>query len=125
MSNFPNRMDTFGFSLVQQLESSGQRNLLISPASVEIALGMVYAGATGETAEAMSRVLGIDNSSREVALKELTDLRKTLENPGKGVTLKVANAAWIDDSIRLNRKFSADLAGRNARCLFRPRCGQI
>jgi serine protease inhibitor len=110
MSKFPDRMDTFGFSLVQQLESSGQRNLLISPASIEIALGMVYAGATGETAEAMSRVLGIDNASREVALKEFADLRKTLENPGKGVTLKVANAAWIDDSIRLNRKFSADLA---------------
>ena len=110
MSKFPDRMDTFGFSLVQQLESSGQRNLLISPASIEIALGMVYAGATGETAEAMSRVLGIDNSSRKVALKELADLCQTLENPGKGVTLKVANAAWIDDSIRLNRNFSADLA---------------
>jgi serine protease inhibitor len=110
MSKFPDRMDTFGFSLVQQLESSGQSNLMISPASIEIALGMVYAGATGETADAMSRVLGIDNSSREVALKELADLRKTLENPGKGVTLKVANAAWIDESIRLNRKFSADLA---------------
>src|SRR6202030_745833 len=95
---------------VQQLESSGQRNLLISPASIEIALGMVYAGATGETAEAMSRVLGIDNSSREGALKELADLRKTLEDPGKGVTLKVANAAWIDDSVHLNQKFASDLA---------------
>jgi len=110
MSHFPDRLNTFGFSLVQRLETSGQRNLLISPASIEIALGMAYAGATGETAEAMSRVLGIDRSSREAALKEFAGLRATLESPGQGVTLKVANAAWIDDSVRLNHTFSADLA---------------
>lgn len=110
MSSFPDRFNTFGFSLVQKLETPGQRNLLISPASIEIALGMAYAGAAGDTAEAMSRALGIDSSSREAALNELADLVTTLGNPGQGVTLKVANAAWIDDSIRLNKKFSADLA---------------
>jgi serine protease inhibitor len=110
MSSFPDRFNTFGFSLVQKLETPGQRNLLISPASIEIALGMAYAGTNGDTAETMSRALGIDSSSREAALNELADLVTTLENPGQGVTLKVANAAWIDDSIRLNKKFSADLA---------------
>jgi serine protease inhibitor len=110
MSNFPDRFDTFGFSLAQSLETSGKRNILISPASIEIALGMVYAGATGETAEAMSRGLGLDNSSRETALNELAALRAALENPGPSVTLKVANAAWIDDSVHLNQKFSTDLA---------------
>jgi serine protease inhibitor len=110
MSNFPDRFNTFGFSLVQKLETPGQRNLLISPASIEIALGMAYAGATGETAEAMSRALGIDSSPREAALKELAGLGSKLENPGPSVTVKVANAAWIDDSLRLNKKFSADLA---------------
>jgi len=109
-NNFADRFNSFGFSLVQKLEISGPGNLLISPASVEIALGMTFAGATGDTAEALTRVLGIDSSSREAALNELTGLQETLENPGSGVTLKVANAAWIDDSIRLNKKFSADLA---------------
>jgi serine protease inhibitor len=110
MRDFPDRFDAFGFSLIQNLETSGNRNLLISPASIEIALGMTYAGASGETAEAMSRVLGIDSSSREAALNELGGLRAMLEKPGSGVTLKLANAAWIDDSIRLNQKFSTDLA---------------
>ena len=109
-SNFADRFNAFGFSLVQQLETPGQRNLLISPASIEVALGMVYAGATGETAEAMSRALGIDSSSRKTALNELAGLQATLENPGQGVTLKLANAAWFDDSIRLSAGFSADLA---------------
>jgi serine protease inhibitor len=108
--NFPDRLNTFGFNLVQRLESSGQRNLLISPASIEIALGMTYAGASGETADAVSRVLGLDGSSREAALKELGDLQAALQNPGPGVTLKVANAVWIDGSIHLNQKFATDLA---------------
>jgi serine protease inhibitor len=110
MSDFPDRSDAFGLSLIQNLESSGKRNILISPASIEIALGMVYAGASGETADAMSRILGIDRSSREAALNDLAGLRAMLEQPGPGVTLKVANAAWIDDSIDLNKKFSTDLA---------------
>jgi serine protease inhibitor len=110
MSDFPDRFDAFGFSLIQNLETSGTQNILISPASIEIALGMAYAGASGETAEAMSRVLGIDHPSREAALNELADLQSMLEKPGSGVTLKVANAAWIDDSIHLNEKFSTELA---------------
>jgi serine protease inhibitor len=110
MNDFNDQFDTFGFSLIQSLETPGKQNILISPASVEIALGMTYAGASGETAEAMGRVLGVNGSSREAALKELGGLGATLENPGPGVTLKVANAAWIDDSIHLNKKFSADLA---------------
>jgi serine protease inhibitor len=110
MSQFPDRLNTFGFSLAQRLVTPGQQNLLISPASIEIALGMTYAGATGETAEALSRVLGLDTSSREVALKDLANLRETLQNPGQGVTLKVANAAWIDHSVHLNQAFATDLA---------------
>jgi serine protease inhibitor len=109
MSQFPDRLNTFGFSLVQRLATPGKENLLISPASIEIALGMTYAGATGETAEALSRVLGLDTSSREVALKDLSNLRETLQNPGQGVTLKVANAAWIDHSVHLNQAFATDL----------------
>ena len=61
MSDFPDRFDAFGFSLIQNLETSGTQNILISPASIEIALGMAYAGASGETTEAMSRVLGINH----------------------------------------------------------------
>jgi serine protease inhibitor len=110
MNNFSDRLNMFGFNLLQKLETRDKRNLLISPASIEIALGMAYAGATGETAEAMSRALGLGSSSRETALSELTGLSATLENPGQGVTLKLANAVWIDDSVRLKERFSADLA---------------
>jgi serine protease inhibitor len=110
MSKSADWFNTFGFSLVQSLETSEQRNLLISPASLEIALGMAYVGAIGETADAMSHTLGLDRSSREAALEDLAALQSTLEKPEQGVRLKVANAIWIDQSVRLNEEFSSDLA---------------
>jgi serine protease inhibitor len=110
MGKFPDRLNRFGFNLVQSLQTPEQRNLLISPASIEIALGMAFAGATGETADAMSQTLGFDGGSREAALQDLAALQTTLERPEQGVTLKVANALWIDKSIQLNHEFSTDLA---------------
>jgi serine protease inhibitor len=110
MSKSADRFNTFGFSLAQSLETSKQPNLLISPASVEIALGMAYVGAAGETADAMSHTLGLDTSSREAVLKDLAALQSTLKKSEQGVTLKVANGMWIDQSVRLNEEFSSDLA---------------
>jgi serine protease inhibitor len=110
MDKFIDRANAFGFSLVQNLETPKERNLLISPASVEMALGMAYVGATGETADAISHTLGVDTGSRESALEELSALQRTLQQPEHGLILKAANAVWIDLSVRLNEKFSSDLA---------------
>jgi len=110
MGNFAARFNNFGFNLVQSLETPEIRNLLISPASIEIALGMAYAGAAGETADAIGHTLGIDSGSREAALQDLVALQRTLEEPEQGATLKVANAIWIEKSVRLNDEYSTDLA---------------
>ncbi|MEY2615183.1 MAG: hypothetical protein QOH78_956, partial [Verrucomicrobiota bacterium] len=56
MNDFPDRLDNFGFSLLERLEVSRPKNLLISPASIDFALGMAWTGADGETAQAMSRL---------------------------------------------------------------------
>src|SRR5271166_5924142 len=108
MGNLAAQFNDFGFNLVQGLETPEKRNLLISPASVEIALGMAYAGATGETADAISHTLGFNSGA--AALQDLAVFQRTLEEPEQGATLKVANAIWIDESIRLNDEFSSDLA---------------
>jgi serine protease inhibitor len=110
MSNPAARFNNFGFNLVQSLETPEKRNLLISPASIEIAIGMAYAGATGETAEAIGHTLGVDSGSREAALQDLAALQKTLEEPEQDTTLKVANAVWVDKPIQLKDEYSLDLA---------------
>ena len=110
MSKFADRLNTFGFGLIQSLQASKQLNLLISPASIEIALGMAYAGTAGETADAMSHTLGLSTTSREAALKDLATLQITLKQPEEGVTRKVANSIWIDQFVHLSKEFSSDLA---------------
>jgi serine protease inhibitor len=108
-SDFHDRLNVFGFNLAQKLDASGKQNLLISPASIAVALGMVYAGASGDTATEMSQALGLTATSRDQALSELGDLQTALTNPGEGITLKLANAAWVDRSMRLNKSFASDL----------------
>src|SRR4030081_1349859 len=100
MPRFSDRCNAFGFSLAEKLETPGKPNRLVSPLSVELALGMVYTGASGGTAEAINRVLRFDSTSREAAIAELSSLQQMLLDPGKGITLKIANALWIADSIR-------------------------
>jgi serine protease inhibitor len=108
-SDFHDRVNAFGFDLAQKLDSPGKENLLISPASIELALGMVYAGASGDTATETGQALGLTTASRSRALSELGDLQTALTNPGEGINLKLANAAWIDRSIQLNKSFASDL----------------
>ena len=118
-SNFHDQLDAFGFNLAQKLDASGQHNLLISPASIEFALSMVYAGASGDTAAEMRQALGLTSASQDQALSELGDLQTALTNPGAGITLKLANAVWVDRSIRLSKSFASELQAKfNAR--FHP-----
>jgi serpin B len=109
MDKFSDRAAAFGFSLIQNLEVPEQPNLLISPASVQIGLGMAYVGATGETAGAMSRAIGVSTASRESAFEELSALQKALEQPDQGLKLKAANAVWVDLSVPLKKEFSSDV----------------
>jgi len=110
MDKFSDRAGAFGFRLIQNLEIPERPNLLISPASVQIGLGMAYAGATGETADAMSSVLGVSRVSRESALEEFSALQAALEQPDEGIKLKAANAVWVDLTVPLNEEFSSDVA---------------
>jgi serine protease inhibitor len=110
MDKFSDRAGAFGFSLIQNLQIPERPNLLVSPASLQIGLGMAYAGATGETADAMSRALGVSTVSRESALEEFSALQAALEQPDEGIKLKAANAVWIDLSVPLNEEFSSDVA---------------
>jgi serine protease inhibitor len=109
-ANFREGLNTLGFGLCELLDPGAHRDLLLSPASIGFALGMAYAGASADTATAMSQALGLDAVSREEGLTELGGLQSALSSPGPGVTLKLANAGWVDQSIHLNSSFTDELA---------------
>jgi serine protease inhibitor len=78
----------FGFDLLDEV-TDGTGNAVTSPLSVAVLLAMVLAGAGGDTAEAMTRVLHLDDP-RDVRLGALLGQLGGIDD----VTLSVANALW-------------------------------
>jgi serpin B len=81
-------------------------NLFYSPYSISTALAMTYAGARGETAEQMARVLhfSLDQPRLHPAFAELT---RTLNGHGlpRDYRLEVANSLWGDRGLRVRAEF--------------------
>jgi serine protease inhibitor len=94
----------FGVSLlVKLMVDRRDENIVISPFSLELALGMVYAGCNGTSADELSRVVGFgpQTGSREVLFPGMA-LYSALPST---ITLKIANSLWCDRSTKLRPTF--------------------
>lgn len=80
----------FGFDLFAGV-ANGKQNTIMSPLSVAVLLGMVLAGAGGDTAAETAKVLHLDDR-RDVRVGALL---RTLADTDQ-VTLSVADALWAD-----------------------------
>lgn len=84
----------FGFDLLRkEVAANSGKNVLVSPTSVSIALGMAANGAVGTTKEGMTRALGID-SLGDAANLAYANLIDALDGDKLGVELAIANAIW-------------------------------
>ncbi len=87
----------FGFRLYANLANSdGEKNLFISPLSVELALAMTYNGAHGSTRQAMAKTLGWEG----LTLAQVNDGYHTLSNylyaaDPNNARLDLANSLWV------------------------------
>lgn len=88
--------NAFAFDLFARLAHEGkQENMVVSPYSISLALGMTYAGAAGRTASEMEKVLHVSMSPEEVhrAFASLMAGAKVAAGP-KRHEVHVANALW-------------------------------
>ncbi len=102
----------FGLSLLKKeaAASTGQ-NVLVSPASVAIALSMTLNGAKEATLAAMKATLGYsETESVEAINASLAAIIAGVTDPNIGVVLKVANAIWAEKNV----EFKADFFDRVA-----------
>ena len=85
----------FCFDLYGQLKSK-KGNLFFSPYSISTALAMTYAGAKGETAKEMAKVLHFDMEDEQVhaAFSKLQSYLNSLQN-NQDIELAIANSLWI------------------------------
>jgi serine protease inhibitor len=94
-------VNRFGFDLLDEV-TDGTGNAVTSPLSVAVLLAMVLAGAGGDTAEAMARVLHLDDP-RDVRLGALLGQLGGTDD----VTLSVANALWAQPGVPLEDDYLA------------------
>jgi serpin B len=92
----------FGVSLYRSLGAKSG-NIFLSPTSISAALGMVYAGGEGETAQEMAQALRYP----AVGLHEgMGALLRQLPIEAEGRVVRIANALWVQRDFPLRPEYS-------------------
>jgi serpin B len=96
----------FGLELLNQvIKNEDSPNIMISPASVSIALGMAYNGAETTTRDAFEEVLNYEGLSREEINEITKELIRVLLTNVKGNLLEIANSMWYDEGFPVEEEF--------------------
>lgn len=88
------------------------KNVMLSPTSLNFALGMIAEGAKGETKEALKEYLGTDNFAAYAKqyMKNIKKYNSDEENYGYKSKLKIADAVWVDDNFKLHDTFKKSVS---------------
>jgi serine protease inhibitor len=82
--------------------SSGHQNIVVAPFSISCAIGMMYPGMNGETAEEVHNAFFFNKKvARHV--DDFSDLLTQLENPSG--PLKISNSLWLRPGINFLPSF--------------------
>nr|XP_050023194.1 intracellular coagulation inhibitor 2-like [Dermacentor andersoni] len=100
----------FSVALFKELCSkAADQNVFFSPASISIALGMLYAGAAGKTLEELSSVLGLSDAELVDRDVVLTAYKSFLETKPENATLDMANTVLIHKDFNILDQYRSDV----------------
>ncbi|XP_026127719.1 probable serpin E3 [Carassius auratus] len=101
----------FGISLYQTLtEMENNSNLIVSPASVSLCLGLLQFGARGNTRAQLEETLGYDVNDARVQ-DILSQPQGDLGNSSDRVRLQLANALFVHSGVKLLPEFTQHALG--------------
>ncbi|HWV56582.1 MAG TPA: serpin family protein [Longimicrobiales bacterium] len=96
----------FGFELLRRVHAAAEEpNVLLSPLSASMALGMAMNGATGETYAAMKATLGFGGMSEEEVNLAYRGLIDQLRVRDRNVEFRLANSAWLREGFPFEQAF--------------------
>jgi len=96
----------FGLDLLKMVfGTEDEPNVMISPASVSIALGMAYNGAESTTRDAFEEVLNYEGLTREEVNEITKELIRVLVTNVSGNLLEIANSMWYDYGFPVEPEF--------------------
>lgn len=87
------------------LKKQSNENIFISPASVAIALDMLYNGANGKTQQAIGQTLELQGMSSQEINQANVFLKTILKNADPKVQISIANSLWARENEPFNPKF--------------------
>lgn len=113
-------VNSFGLDLYRLIAAQSEDNLVVSPASIALALGMARAGAAGDTADEMDAVLhGVASpenpnllNSLDQALAARSGTFTDWQDDEGDVSLRIANAAFAQHGFPLEEAYLDALAAR-------------
>ena len=98
--------NAFGIALLAEMAGRDERpNVVLSPLSASMALGMTMNGAAGETFQAMSTTLGFEGLSQAEINDAYRGLIELLTGLDRDVRFDIANAIWANEGIPFHQTF--------------------
>ena len=96
----------FGFNLFNEiLKTEHDKNILISPFSISVALAMTLNGAAEATEQAMTDTLQLQGNDSETINTNYALLLQALITSDPKVVLGIANSLWADQHFTFNQDF--------------------
>lgn len=98
--------NSFGLDLFKIVNRDEDKpNLMISPSSISIALGMAYNGSESSTKQAFEELLNYDGLTREEINEMTRELISVLVTNSEGNLLEIANSIWYRENFPVLQEF--------------------
>jgi len=102
-----NDNNAFGFEFFRKVNeySPGNANLMVSPLSVSMALGMTRNGAMGTTLDGMNQALGFGSLTEQEINESYKYILETFTGLDPNVKLSIANSIWYRNTFTVEQPF--------------------
>ncbi|WP_345373545.1 serpin family protein [Algivirga pacifica] len=97
--------NTFALDLLKTVIQEENQNVLISPYSAAVALGMTANGAINETQQQILNTIGTNNLSIETSNESQQSLANLLKDADPSIDFLQANSIWSNDQYTINPSF--------------------
>ncbi|MFZ5974307.1 MAG: serpin family protein [Bacillota bacterium] len=102
---FSQDIRAFSVDLFKELAMGQKKNVLISPASIALALGMTYNGARSTTAAQMRNVLHLQGMDAQTVNDGFLGMAHRLDQESEKVTVQLSNALWANKDVKIGDTF--------------------
>ena len=95
----------FAFRMFRNVSEMNGENTFFSPLSLNMALGMLYNGASGETRTEMAKALGMEDLTETQINEYYQRIRQALSEIDTQTGIDIANSIWYRDRFSVKQPF--------------------